>query len=212
MAAKKVAKKAAGKNRATPAPGPTPQGGGVRKGAEAGGSTWVAFLRGVNLGKRQMKMAELKASLERLGLREVKTIVASGNARFVADDDKKLKERIEAGLEKDFSFPVKVILRSADELTKMFDSKPFAKVDPKADVALHVLLFDEPMKSRPKIPPLAGDYEAARIDDDAIFFVVHKKADGTYLGRSALGDALASLEKGQLVTMRNWNTMLKLLG
>ena len=79
----------------------------------AAGATWVAFLRGVNLGKRQMKMAELKASLEKLGLREVKTIVASGNARFVTDDEKKLKERIEAALETDFSFPVKVILRSA---------------------------------------------------------------------------------------------------
>jgi uncharacterized protein (DUF1697 family) len=174
-------------------------------------STWVAFLRGVNLGKRQMKMAELKASLEKLGLRDVKTIVASGNARFVTDNATKLKERIEAGLTKDFAFPVKVILRSAEQLKKMIDSKPFAKVDPKADVALHVLLFDEKMKTRPKIAPIEGDYEAARIDDDAIFFVVHKKPDGTYLGRSALGDVLVPTEKAQLVTMRNWNTMLKLL-
>jgi uncharacterized protein (DUF1697 family) len=173
---------------------------------------WVAFLRGVNLGKRQMKMAELKASLEKLGLREVKTIVASGNAQFVTDDATQLKSRIEAGLEKDFQFPVKVILRSADELRAMIDSKPFAKVDPKADVALHVLLFDAPMKTRPKIAAVEGDYEAARIDDDAIFFVVHKKPDGTYLGRSALGDVLTPMEKGHVVTMRNWNTVLKVLG
>ena len=73
------------------------------------------------------------------------------------------------------------------------------------------LLFDEPMKTRPKVAPVEGDYEAARIDKDAIFFVVHKKADGTYLGRSALGDVLGPMEKGRLVTMRNWKTMLKVL-
>jgi uncharacterized protein (DUF1697 family) len=174
-------------------------------------TTWVAFLRGINLGRRQMKMAELRASLERLGLREVKTILASGNARFVADDDTKLKERIEAALEKDFAFPVKVILRSAATLQRMIESEPFAKVDPKADVALHVLLFDERMKTRPKITPVEGDYEAARIDNEAIFFVVHRKPDGTYLGRSAIGDALKPIEKDLLVTMRTWNTIRKVL-
>ena len=175
-------------------------------------TTWVAFLRGVNLGKRQMKMAELKACCESLGFTAVKTIVASGNVRFETKSDAKLKQRLEAGLTEYFSFPIKVILRSAAEIETMVSSAPFAKVDPEADVALHVLLFDAPMQTKPTILPLAGDYEVARMDDDAIFFVLHKKPDGTYLGRSALGDALKPLEKAHLVTMRNWNTMLKLLG
>ncbi len=174
-------------------------------------STWVAFLRGVNLGKRQMKMAELKACCEAMGLENVKTIVASGNVRFDTRKDAGLKTRLEKALEEKFDFPVKVILRSSDEIEKMIASKPFAKVDPKADVALHVLLFAEPMKTRPKVAPVEGDDEAARIDDDAIFFIVYKKPDGTYLGRNALGDGLKPVEKGQVVTMRNWNTMLKLL-
>jgi uncharacterized protein (DUF1697 family) len=175
-------------------------------------STWVAFLRGVNLGKRQMKMAELRACCEAMGLTAVKTILASGNVRFETDRDKGLKARLEAALEETFAFPVQVILRSAGEIEAMIASKPFAGVDPAADVALHVLLLDEPLTRKPAIAPVAGDYEAARIDDDAIYFVVHRKPDGTYLGRSALGDALKPMEKGLLVTMRNWNTMLKLLG
>ena len=174
-------------------------------------STWVAFLRGINLGKRQMKMAELKTCCEAMGLENVKTIVASGNVRFDTKKDTGLKTRLEKALEDTFAFPVKVILRSSDEMEKMIASRPFAKVDPKADVALHVLLFADPMKTRPKVAPVEGDYEAARIDDDAIFFIVYKKLDGTYLGRSALGDVLKPMEKAHLVTMRNWNTMLKLL-
>ncbi len=74
---------------------------------------------------------------------------------------------------------------------------------------LHVLLFAEPVKTRLKVDPVAGDYEAARVDEDAIYFVVYRKDDGTYLGRSALGDALKPIEKGHLVTMRNWNTIEK---
>lgn len=175
-------------------------------------STWIAFLRGVNLGKRQMKMAELKACCESLGFTSVKTILASGNIRFEAKSGRQLKQKLEAGLTECFSFPIKVILRSAAEIETMVSSAPFAKVDPAADVALHVLLFDEPLQVRPRIAPLAGDYEVARLDDDAIFFIIHKKPDGTYLGRSALSDALKPLEKAHLVTMRNWNTMLKLLG
>src|SRR5690606_22041527 len=50
-----------------------------RQGAEAQMTTFVAFLRGVNLGKRRMKMANLRAACEAMGLKQVKTIVASGN-------------------------------------------------------------------------------------------------------------------------------------
>ena len=101
------------------------------------------------------------------------------------------------------------MLRSLDELKAMIASKPFAKVDPKADANFHVLLFSEPMKTTVKVAPVAGDYEAARVDADAIYFIAYKKPDGTYLGRSALGDALKPIEKGHLVTMRNWNTIEK---
>jgi uncharacterized protein (DUF1697 family) len=174
-------------------------------------STWVAFLRGVNLGKRQMKMAELKACCESLGLTAVKTIVASGNVRFETDKDKGLKQRLEAGLEKAFAFPVKVILRSADEIGKMIDSEPFAGVDPKADVALHVLLSDDPLTPKPKLEGvLPAHVEVPRFDAREIYIVAHRLPNGRYTeGLEPLGKALP---KGALVTMRNWNTMLKLLG
>ena len=48
-------------------------------------STWFAFLRGINLGKRQVKMAELRSCLEAAGFAAVKTVVASGNVRLEAE-------------------------------------------------------------------------------------------------------------------------------
>jgi uncharacterized protein (DUF1697 family) len=120
-----------------------------------------------------------------------------------------LQPRIEAALKNRFGFEVGTVLRSADELQAMVESKPFASAHDKADVALHVLLFAEPMSPLPSLPGVPGDYDVARIDPREIYFVLHKKPDGTYLGRSALGTVDNLLPKGHLVTMRNWNTILK---
>ncbi len=173
-------------------------------------TTWVAFLRGINLGKRQMKMAELKACCEQMGLTNVKTIVASGNVRFETTKDIKLKERLEAALEETFAYPVKVILRSGAEIEAMIASEPFAAVDPKADVALHVLLSDAPIKPRPKLDDvLPAHVELARLDDRELYLVAHRLPNGRYTeGLDQLGKALP---KGLVVTMRNWNTMMKVL-
>jgi uncharacterized protein (DUF1697 family) len=174
-------------------------------------TTWVAFLRGVNLGKRQMKMAELKACCEQMGLQNVKTVVASGNVRFETDKNARLKERLEAALEGQFAFSVKVILRSAEEIEAMIASKPFAKVDPKADAALHVLLSDAPMLPKPDLDSvLPAHIEVPRIDEREIYFVAHRLPNGRYTEGLEQIDKL--LPKGALVTMRNWNTVLKLLG
>lgn len=169
---------------------------------------YVAFLRGVNLGKRQTKSADLKAVFESLGFDGVKTLITSGNVVFETSAPKGLRAKIEKALADHFGFEIGVVLRSLDELKAMIASKPFAKA-PKDDIALHVLLFAEPMGTKPKLKDVAGDFEIARIDDREIFFIVHKKPDGTFLGRSAIGDVDKELPKAALVTMRNWNTIEK---
>lgn len=172
-------------------------------------TAWVAFLRGVNLGKRQMKMADLKAACEAMGLEHVKTIVASGNVRFETDKDANLKERLDEGLTSAFAFPIAVILRSAEEIEAMIAGAPFAQVDTGADVALHVLLTHQPLKPEPDLSGLPGHIEVPRIDAREIYFVAHRLPNGRYTeGLDQIGKMLP---KGMLVTMRNWNTMLKLL-
>jgi uncharacterized protein (DUF1697 family) len=172
-------------------------------------TVYLAFLRGVNLGKRQTKSADLVKAFEAMGFAGVKTLIASGNVRFEAKGSKGLQKNIEDALEQHFGFKIGVVLRTMDEIKAMIASKPFAKADPEADAAYHVLLFAEPMTTKPKIAPVEGDYEASRVDDDAIFFVAYKKPDGTYLSGGTLGDALKPIEKAHLVTMRNWNTIEK---
>jgi uncharacterized protein (DUF1697 family) len=64
---------------------------------------YAAFLRGVNLGKRTVKSAELKAAFEAMGFADVKTLLASGNVLFDARASKTLQQKIETGLAMFFS-------------------------------------------------------------------------------------------------------------
>ena len=86
---------------------------------------YAAFLRGVNLGKRTVKSAELKAAFEAMGFDDVKTLLASGNVLFDAQGEQgRCKQKIEAGLEEQFGFEIGMVLRSVDELKAMVASRP----------------------------------------------------------------------------------------
>lgn len=174
----------------------------------------VAFLRGINLGKRQMKMAELKSCLEAAGFEAVKTILASGNVRFAhrAPADK-TRALLEKTIAEKFGFSVGVILRSEAEIRAMLAESPFGGLDPAADVARHVLLFDQPLPADTKIADRPGHTEVVRIDRREIYLAGYRQPNGRYTEgvEEVLKPLYAKLGKGVLDTMRNWNTMEKVL-
>lgn len=167
----------------------------------------AAFLRGVNLGKRSVKSAELKAAFEELGYENVKTLLASGNVLFDAKASQGLKAKIEAGLRKQLGFEVLVVLRTIDELAAMVKSDPFGREEGE-DAKLHVILFDEALPKGVKLKGIKGDYDVAKVTEREVFLTFYRKPDGTYVGGSQLAIE-KDLPKGVLMTMRNWNTILK---
>ena len=171
-------------------------------------SRHAAFLRGVNLGKRTVKSAELKAAFEAMGFTGVKTLLASGNVLFDASSARGLKQKIETGLEAAFGFPIPIVLRSLDDLKAMVAADPFGGVVASDAANLHVMLFDQPIPAGFTQPAVQGDFYVPTMTGRELFFIVYKKPDGTYLGGSSL-DTEKRLPKGTLVTMRNWNTILK---
>lgn len=169
---------------------------------------YVAFLRGVNLGKRTVRSAELKAAFEAMGFTNVRTLLASGNVLFDARAGKALQQKIEAGLAKKFGFAIGVVLRSLDELRAMVASDPYGGVTESAAAKLHVLLFAEPLGTDVRIVGIKGDFDVPRITAREVHLIAYRKPDGTYLASSLL-DMDRKITKGQLVTARNWNTILK---
>ena len=89
-------------------------------------TAYVALLRAVNVGGRQLKMAELKTVAEGLGLGSPRTFIASGNLLFASDKpERELKRLLEQALTDHMGKPVEVIVRTAAEMADAADTNPF---------------------------------------------------------------------------------------
>ena len=88
---------------------------------------YVAFLRGMNLGRRRIKNEDLRAHVEALGFAEVSTFLASGNVIFEADlgDVEAIARRIESGLEKALDYAVPTFVRTAADVRRIAAHDPF---------------------------------------------------------------------------------------
>lgn len=168
----------------------------------------AAFLRGVNLGRRTVKSAELKAAFEGMGFANVKTLLASGNVLFDSTTAKGLQARIEKGLADTFGFTIGTVLRSRAELEAMVKADPFGgRVECEA-FKLYVSLFSEDLPAALLPSGVPGDYDIIPGGPREFYIVGYRKPDGTY-SAGALLNLEKKLPKGQLVTSRNWNTIVK---
>ena len=88
---------------------------------------YVAFLRGMNLGRRRIKNGELCACFADMGFSSVAAFLASGNVIFDAalDDPAGVSARIESGLRQALHYDVPTFLRSADEVRAITRYQPF---------------------------------------------------------------------------------------
>lgn len=92
-------------------------------------STYVALLRGVNVGGNNMiSMSALKASFEKLGFEDVASYINSGNLLFKSKqaDARKLEQRIERMLSSEYRLDSRVVVRSVSEMASLVESLPDA--------------------------------------------------------------------------------------
>jgi uncharacterized protein (DUF1697 family) len=89
--------------------------------------TFVALLRGVNVGgKNMISMSSLRESFEEMGFTHVTTYINSGNVIFKGDEDdaRKLERDIEQMLSRDYQLESKVVVRTLPEMAKLVKSLP----------------------------------------------------------------------------------------
>lgn len=81
----------------------------------------VAFLRGINLGNRRVKMAELRGHFRELDVENVSSFIASGNLIFdhPGSDLGALERVVEEHLEARLGFSTDVFIRSMAELDRL---------------------------------------------------------------------------------------------
>lgn len=168
----------------------------------------VAFLRGINLGKRRIKMDDLRQCFERAECKNVRTLLASGNVLFDGENDAKTVQSIEKQIEIDFKFSSETILRSIIDLLKMAQSDPFDGVVEDKDTKLYVFFLGPDETQKLQLPMgIAGDFKVTRVTESEIFAIAWRKSNGRF------SDNLLAVTKpfGRYVTNRNWTTILKLI-
>jgi len=92
---------------------------------------YIAFLRGINLGNRRLKMEQLKSLFEEMKFANVATFIASGNVLFEskAKGDLKLAKLIEAHLARALGYDVDTFVRTREEGAAVVAFRPFPKAE-----------------------------------------------------------------------------------
>ena len=171
-------------------------------------ASYIALLRGVNVGGNTLRMERLRALCEELGLENVRTYVQSGNVVFAAGRSCAHWARALAQvLEGEARLPVSVIVRSSADMARIVTSNPFLKEKGIDITRLHVTFLGKaPAKAAIKaldaLPSGTGRFVH---DGEEIFVYCPNGYGNTKLSNTAFEKALAVR-----ATTRNWNTVNKL--
>jgi uncharacterized protein (DUF1697 family) len=168
-------------------------------------ATYVALLRGVNVGQNLLKMERLRELCTQIGMKNVRTYVQSGNVVFEADGSaSKWKQALEKKLAGETRLPVTVLVRTAAELKKVLAGNPFVKEKGIDTKRLAVVFLQEAPSKQALENVRAVDFGNERFHCAGREIYIHCP-DG--FARTKLY-ALKIL--AQQTTTRNWNTVMKL--
>ncbi|HET7389067.1 MAG TPA: DUF1697 domain-containing protein [Nocardioidaceae bacterium] len=86
-------------------------------------SSYIAFLRALNVGNRQYKMADLRACLGDAGLTDVETYIQTGNVRFTTTmrSAPKVEAYVEKALQAGCGFDVPSIILTPEQLRQVYE-------------------------------------------------------------------------------------------
>ncbi len=111
---------------------------------------YIAFLRAINVGGRNIKMAKLQALFRQLEFSGVETFIASGNVMFTSNehDSQNLTEKIATHLQASLGYPVTTFLRSPAQLADIIAYQPFSRAEMDTASALNVALLAQPLDNQ----------------------------------------------------------------
>lgn len=111
--------------------------------------TYVALLYSIVLGEgRRVVMSDLKAMAEGLGLNNPRTLVATGNLVFEAQETElaALEQRLEAAFAKTFGRHVDIVVRRADGWLRLAAGNPFPAESAEAADQVAVRVMRAPVR------------------------------------------------------------------
>jgi uncharacterized protein (DUF1697 family) len=171
----------------------------------------ISLLRGINLGPHnRIRMDELRAVYESLGLRDVETYVQSGNVVFrtAARSLDTLARKIEAAIAAAHGVRTFAVLRTCDEWRDVIARNPFAGregIDP-AKLLVSFLAGKPSDDACRKARAVPTEPEELCIDGRELYVYFPNGMARPKVSMAAVERALATSGTG-----RNWNTVMRLL-
>ncbi|MEB8328520.1 DUF1697 domain-containing protein [Flavobacteriaceae bacterium KMM 6897] len=169
--------------------------------------TYVAFLRGINVGgHHKVPMSELKKEFRKLGFENIVTLLNSGNIIFDSTNENSsiVENQISTQLEKAFGFPIPTIVRTSEFIGDLLINNPFIDIERTKDIRLYVSFLKENNENDLKLPWKSPDNS----------YIIIEKRDQTIisvldLSVSKTPKAMEAFEQfyGKANTTRNWNTI-----
>jgi uncharacterized protein (DUF1697 family) len=162
--------------------------------------TYVALLRAANVGGTgKLPMSTLKQMCEGVGLKQVRTYIASGNIVFKSyTKEAEIKSALESRLQAYAGKPVGVLVRSAGEIAAVLARNPFRGEPGNRTVALFV---DDPLPADALDHATGVRGEQLRLGEREIYIFY---GDG-------MADSRLRIPAGNAGTARNMNTIAKLV-
>ncbi len=170
---------------------------------------YLALLRGINVGGNNIiKMVDLKACFESIGLDDVVTYIQSGNVLFKSNelDIAKLTSKVELELSKRFSYQSKVVIVSQDRLEFIVKNVPIGFGQSPDEYRYDVMFIKEPLtvdEAFNNIKLKDGVDNAYKGQDVLYTTKLICRATQSHLTK------LISMPMYQNMTIRNWNTTTK---
>jgi len=167
----------------------------------------IILFRGMNTGGVRAPVGEQRAMAEAMGLKNPRTLQASGN--LVVESAKAtaaLEADIEAAMDKTFGLKIAAMARTPEQWSKLIAANPFPKEAAAHPAKVVAMVMKDGIKpgALEACRDLAAGGEQVEALDDVLYFwfpngqgesAIFKKATPRMLGMG---------------TGRNWNTVLKL--
>lgn len=167
----------------------------------------IILFRGMNTGGVRAPVAELRAMAADMGLKNPRTLAASGN--LVVESGKvaaALETDIEAAMDRTFGLKVAAMVRTPEQWAKLVAANPFPKEAEAHPAKVLAMVMKDGIRegALEACRALAEGGEAVKAVDGVLYFwfpngqgesAIFKKATPRMLGMG---------------TGRNWNTVLKL--
>ena len=173
-------------------------------------TTYVALLRGIAPMNPNQRNERLRGVCEDLGLRNVQTVISSGNVVFETDtnDVPALEATLEAAWLDRLDFTSTTIIRSRSDLQSLVAADPFGGLEHGKTTYLLTTFFKNPISVDVALPyPVPDrDYRIVAATPRELYSVMDTTTSGT-------PDLMAWLESrfGKDLTSRTWLTVSRIL-